>query len=161
MYSFVTSTAPSAPPSSVSVSKVTSSSITVQWGPVDCIHRNGDITGFTVQYKEVKSGSIHNMTVSGSNTTDATIIHLMPSTTYIVQVAAINDAGDGVYSDPLTASTNHSTEHSTATVYAIETSAGTGETMTRETPTSKIRHTKNIDYSVQYCHYFLNHSITV
>ena len=46
------------------------------------------------------------MTVSGSNTTEATIINLIPSTTYIVQVAAINDAGDGVYSDPLTNSTN-------------------------------------------------------
>ena len=79
------------------------------------------------------------MTVSGSNNiiTEATIINLMPSTTYIVQVAAINDAGDGVYSDPLTASTIHSTEHSTATVYAASTSAGTGtnsETITRETP---------------------------
>ena len=71
---------------------------------------------------------------------------------YIVQVAAINDAGYGIYSDPLNASTNHSTEHSTATVYAVETNAGTGETMTRETPTSKIRHT---NYSVQYCHYCL------
>ena len=82
------------------------------------------------------------MTVSGSNTTEATIIYLMPSTMYIVQVAAINDAGDGVYSDPLTVSTNDSTEHSTATA---STSAGTGtnsETMTRETPTSKIRRTK-------------------
>ena len=55
---------------------------------------------------------------------------------YIVRVAAINDAGDGVYSDPLTAS---STEHSeTAAVYAA-TSAGTepsySDLMTRETPT--------------------------
>ena len=96
------------------------------------------------------------MTASGSNTTEATILNLMPSTMYIVQVAAINDAGDGVYSDPLN---DHSTEHSTATVYAVETSAGTVETMTRETPTSKIRHTKNIDYSVQYCHYCLYHCI--
>ena len=47
------------------------------------------------------------MTVAGSNTTDATIINLMPSTMYMVQVAAINDAGDGVYSDPLTVSTNN------------------------------------------------------
>ena len=102
-------TAPSASPSNVSVSEVISSSITVQWGPVDCIHRNGDITGYSVQYKEVESGSIHNMTVSGSNTTEATITNLMPSTMYIFQVAAINDAGGGVYSDPLTASTNDGT----------------------------------------------------
>ena len=49
------------------------------------------------------------MTVSGSNTTEATIINLMPSTMYIFQVAAINDAGCGIYSDPLTASTNDGT----------------------------------------------------
>ena len=81
------------------------------------------------------------MTVSGSNNTEATIIKLMPSTTYIVQVAAINDAGDGVYSDLLTAITNDSTEHSTTTVYGASTSAGTvpySKTMTRETPTGKI-----------------------
>ena len=80
------------------------------------------------------------MAVSGSNTTDVTIINLMPSTMHVVQVAAINDAGDGVYSDSLTASTNDSTEHSTATVY-VATSAGTGtnnETMTRETSTGRI-----------------------
>ena len=57
------------------------------------------------------------MTVSGSNA----IINVTPSTMYIVQVAAINDAGDGVYSDPLTASTNDSTEHST--VYVGDTAA--------------------------------------
>ena len=81
------------------------------------------------------------MTVSGSNTTDATIINLIPSTMYIVQVAAINDAGYGVYGDPLTAITNYSTEHSTATVCTAAISARTGtnsEAKTRETPTGKI-----------------------
>ena len=66
------------------------------------------------------------MTVSGSNNTEALIINLIPSAMYIVQVAAINDVGFGVYSDPLTVSTNDSTEHSTATVYVVETIAGTG-----------------------------------
>ena len=109
------SIAPSAPPSSVSVSEVTSSSMTVQWGPVDCIQRNGDITGYSVQYKKVGSVSTHNRTVSGSNTSEAIIMNLMPSTMYIVQVAAINDAGDGVYSEPLTVSTNDSTMYAAAT----------------------------------------------
>ena len=112
--------------------------MTVQWGPVDCIQRNGDITGYSVQYKKVGSVSTHNRTVSGSNTTEAIIINLMPSTMYIVQVAAINDADDGVYSEPLTVSTNDSTGHSTTTVtvYAL-TSVATGsysESIIRETP---------------------------
>ena len=94
------------------------------------------------------------MTVLGSNTTDATIINLMPSTLYIVQVAAINDAGDGVYSDPLTACTSNSTGHSaTTTVYVETTAIKTGtvpysETMTRETPTGKLCHCKRLSISL-------------
>ena len=67
------------------------------------------------------------MTVSGSNTTDATIINLMPSTMYIVQVAAINDAGDGVYSDPLTNSTNNYSATTIPTI-AMEVTTATAQT---------------------------------
>ena len=96
----LTHTAPSAPPTSVNVSEVTSSSITVQWGPVDCIHRNGDITGYSVQYGEVGSGSTQTMPVSGGSATEATISGLMSSTNYSVQVAAETSAGPGTYSVP-------------------------------------------------------------
>ena len=37
--------------------------------------------------------------VSGSSVTEATISSLMSSTTYSIQVAAVNSAGTGVYSD--------------------------------------------------------------
>ena len=84
--------APSAPPSSVSVSEVTSSSITVQWGPVDCIHRNGDITGYSVQY-----GS-ETVSVSGDSSGGMYVISgLMPSTTYSIRVAAETSTGTGPY----------------------------------------------------------------
>ena len=89
-------TAPSAAPNSVSISVVTSTSITVQWGAVDCIHRNGHITGYSVQYGVVGSGSFHSVDATG---TEATISGLMPSTTYSIQVAAVNSAGTGSYSD--------------------------------------------------------------
>ena len=85
--------APSAPPTSVSVSEVTSSSITVRWGQVDCIHRNGDITGYSVQY-----GS-ETVSVSGDSSGGMYVISgLMPSTTYSIQVAAETSAGTGPYS---------------------------------------------------------------
>ena len=85
--------APSAPLSSVSVSEVNSSSITVQWGPVDCIHRNGDIIGYSVQY-----GS-ETVSVSGDSSGGMYVISgLMPSTTYSIQVAAETSAGTGPYS---------------------------------------------------------------
>ena len=94
------SAAPSGPPTSVSASS-TSTTITVQWGAVDCIHHNGDITGYSVQYGVVGSGSTQIMSVSRGSVTEATISSLMSSTTYSIQVAAVNSAGTGVYSDLL------------------------------------------------------------
>ena len=93
-------TAPSAAPTSVRESGVTSSNITVQWGAVNCIHHNGDITGYSVQYGVQGSGSTQTRDVSGGDTRHTTIPALNPSTTYSIQVAAVNSAGIGVYSDP-------------------------------------------------------------
>ena len=41
------------------------------------------------------------MSVAGGSVTEATISSLMSSTTYSIQVAAVNSAGVGVYSDSL------------------------------------------------------------
>ena len=90
--------APSAAPTSVRESGVTSSSITVQWGAVNCIHHNGDITGYSVRYGVQGSGSTQNMSVSGGDTSQTTIPGLNPSTNYSIQVAAVNSAGIGEYS---------------------------------------------------------------
>ena len=92
--------APSAAPTSVSVPEehVTFSSITVQWGAVDCIDRNGVITGYSVRYGVQGSGSTQTMNVSGGDTRQTTILDLSSSTTYSIQVAAVNSAGIGVYS---------------------------------------------------------------
>ena len=79
--------APSAPPTSVRASALNSTVIRVQWGPVPCIDQNGDITGYSVQYGEVGSGSTQTMPVSGGSVTEATIFGLMQSTTYSIQVA--------------------------------------------------------------------------
>ena len=90
---------PSAPPSSVTVTGVTSSTISVQWGSVPCIHQNGDITGYSVQYEVMGSGNTQTMNVTGAGVTEATLSNLTPSTTYSVQVAAVNSAGTGVFSN--------------------------------------------------------------
>ena len=87
--------APSAAPNSVSVSEVTSSSITVQWEAVPCIEQNGNITGYTVWY-----GS-QTQSVLGGSVTETTISNLTPSTTYNIQMAAMNDAGTGDYSNTI------------------------------------------------------------
>ena len=92
--------APSTAPTSVRESGETSSSITVQWGAVDCIHHNGDITGYSVRYGVQGSGSTQTRDSSGGDTRQTTIPGLNPSTTYFIQVAAVNSAGIGVYSMP-------------------------------------------------------------
>ena len=97
---------PSYSPTSFQVTDRHSSSITVQWGAVDCIHRNGDITGYSVRYGVQGSGSTQTESVSGGATTEATIFGLTHSTTYEIEVAAVNSAGIGVYSEPLTVETS-------------------------------------------------------
>ena len=93
--------APSAPPTFVSVSSVTSSSITVQWRAVNCIHRNGDITGHIVQYSIQGSGSTVRKNVPGGSATEATLTGLTSTTAYYVAVAAVNSVGIGVYSESI------------------------------------------------------------
>ena len=53
-----------------------------------------------VQYGVVGSGSTQIVSVSGGSVTEASLLHLMSSTTYSIQVAAVNSAGIGVFSDP-------------------------------------------------------------
>ena len=99
-------TAPSTPPSSVTVTDVTSSTISVQWGSVPCIHQNGDITGYSVQYEVMGSGNTQIGMVSGDSSGGMTTISgLTPSTNYSIRVAAVNSAGTGVYNDTVTART--------------------------------------------------------
>ena len=88
----LTHTAPSAAPTNVDVSVINSTALIVQWETVPCIEQNGDITGYTVRVLE--SGE---MDVGDVN--EVTISELTPSTTYSIQVAAVNSEGTGPYSD--------------------------------------------------------------
>ena len=93
------SAVPSGPPTSVSATS-TSTTIDVQWGEVDCIHRNGDITGYSVQYGVQGSENRETVSVLGEEATNRRIFGLNSSTNYTVQVAAENLVGLGMYSDP-------------------------------------------------------------
>ena len=93
--------APTAPPSNVNVTDVTSSTITVQWGMVPCIHQNGPIIGYSVRYGEMGSSEREIEEVTGDQRT-ATISGLATATVYEYEVAGITTADTGVYSDPMT-----------------------------------------------------------
>ena len=99
-------TAPSAPPSSVNVTGVTSSTISVQWGSVPCIHQNGDLTGYSVQYEVMGSGNTQTKAASGGSTTETTLSSLTALTNYSIQVAAVTGSGTGVFSNPVIGFTN-------------------------------------------------------
>ena len=107
MTNIVSISVPSAPPTHVNIHNVTSFTITVQWAPVDCIHHNGNITGFSVRYGEHVSVTKQivnvledatTLNVLGGTATEVTIIGLSAATNYSIEVAAVNNAGTGVYS---------------------------------------------------------------
>ena len=97
---------PSAPPTDVLVSDKNSSTITIRWWPGKCIHSNGDITGYSVRYGIQGNGSIQTVNVIGEDSTDMSISGLKSSTTYSIEVAAVNSAGIGMYSNPLNVTTS-------------------------------------------------------
>ena len=90
----------------MTVPGVTFSSITVQWGAVNCTQRNGDITGYSVKYGVEGDGNTQTVSVSGGGATRKTIPGLDSSTTYTIEVAAMNSAGTGPYSGIITRTTN-------------------------------------------------------
>ena len=79
-----------------------STSITVQWGEVPCIHQNGEITGYSVRYGEEGSSEEEISEPGDSSGRMEMISGLSKQTVYTIQVAAVNS---GVYSDPLTIET--------------------------------------------------------
>ena len=74
---------------------ITPNSITVQWGEVECLSRDGVITGYTVLV--LRNGALEGTVEIGSDVLEATVPGLTPSTTYIVQVAAVNSVGTGPF----------------------------------------------------------------
>ena len=67
-----------------------------------CLNRNGEITGYFAQ--AVRNGMERTVHVSGDR--EATVSGLSPSTWYILQVAAVNDAGIGPYSTGISVTTS-------------------------------------------------------
>ena len=67
---------------------------------MNCIDSNGVITGYSVQYEVVESGTSGTMNVTDGSTLQLLIEDLNSSTNYSIAVAAVNSAGTGDYSDP-------------------------------------------------------------
>ena len=78
------------------LTEVTYSSVSFQWGSVECIHRNGLITGYSINYRVQDSSERTTVLVTVDSPSDGrmyTIINLEPSVTYTVEIAAVNTIG--------------------------------------------------------------------
>ena len=60
----------------------------MQWGEVPCEDRNGEITGYVVEYSSTSPSHSGTLTVSGADTGTAVLGGLLPSTTYTIAVRA-------------------------------------------------------------------------
>ena len=99
---------PSGAPSWVSVKNVTSLSVTVQWGPVDCKDLNGHLEGYSVRYGVVGSGNTQQVLITDSGAVAVTLPGLYHSSYYSIELAAVNSVGVGVYSPSITVATTPS-----------------------------------------------------
>ena len=94
------SSVPSDTPVNIMTSNLTietTSSITITWKPVPCIHRNGDISGYVVVYRERNGGPVSTERITG--TTEVKITGLQLSTEYEIAIAAFNSVGTGPFTN--------------------------------------------------------------
>ena len=96
------------PPSDVTVTAESSSSIRVKWGPIEpCRDRNGNINNYNITYQPVGggSGSVNTEIVSGVGSAGGQVLldRLTPFTDYSIQVAAVNNQSTvGAFSTAVT-----------------------------------------------------------
>ena len=92
-YDATCAVAPTGAPRDV-VPSTTSRSVSVSWDAIDCIERNGVITGYTVEFQEQGGARIPGEVMNQTFTTSG----LTPHTNYTFRVAGVNGKGTGPFS---------------------------------------------------------------
>ena len=90
--------APTGAPSALRVSPVDSdkSAVMIEWEEVECIKRNGHVTGYRLRYAPPGSNWTY---IDVDNVLMTMVTEMLPSTNYSFQVAVLNNAGEGIYSN--------------------------------------------------------------
>ena len=91
--------APSDAPADLIFLSSTSSTISIQWEAVPCIHHNGRINGYVIQYKEVGRGGVFIIEGVTGDQRETNITGLQSSTFYDIQIAAVNSVGTGPFTN--------------------------------------------------------------
>jgi len=97
-------------------------SITIAWDAVNCIERNGIVTGYVVRFTPPSTSGNNTVMVSGTGGAGGmvTIDGLDPSTQYSIQVAAVNSDGDvGVFSTALSVQTAPENSKSRSAIHPL------------------------------------------
>ncbi|XP_072042726.1 receptor-type tyrosine-protein phosphatase F-like [Amphiura filiformis] len=128
--------APSAPPSNVSVESITSRSITIEWSEPPCGNRHGPIIGYSYSLYNETSDEI--ITSTGLNTT-VTINDLTPYTTYTFVITALTNAGKGPLYN-LTQRTNDTVPFAPPSNVTITSVTSSNITFEWSAPPSEHRH---------------------
>ena len=86
--------APSGRPRNVSGYSLNSTSIHLEWSTVNCLEKNGNITGYKVHYQPLEYPQLQ-LTEIVTTTMLFTATHLIPLTDYTFSVSALNINGTG------------------------------------------------------------------
>ena len=109
VFSMCPTAVPSANPTPVNVSEVTSTTITVHWpGVLWTAFTTTGLVGYAVRYGVQGTHNTLTLYISGDNVTETTLSSLMSSTEYVIEVAVFNSAGIGVFSPKVLARTGPS-----------------------------------------------------
>ena len=73
--------------------------MTIQWEELICIARNGEISGYVIQYGEISNMERDEEMIPGTGDEGGvyTITGLTPVTYYIIGIAAFSDSGAGPF----------------------------------------------------------------
>ena len=75
----------------------TATTITLTWDEINCVDRNGVVTGYMVQYGITTFNTLLNVTGTSASDRTFTASGLVPLTTYMFRIAAVNSDGVGPY----------------------------------------------------------------
>ena len=106
---FVPVSAPTGPPLNLSTT-TTSRNVMISWDTIECIERNGIITGYIVEFQE-EGGAMIPGEVVGQN---FTVSGLTPATHYSFRVAGVNSNGTGPFTTATITSTDEDCKHAHA-----------------------------------------------